>query len=99
MQNFINLNYEDIPTYMSIKDFTTKLIDIAGKGILKNTLHESTHGHMAVNKIEFCSSVQDNLPIDPRDVFKSNDSKIFATFKTGQITDCGSLKNSSSADL
>jgi len=87
MQNFVSINYEDIPTYMSIKDFTTKLIDIASEGILKNTLHESTHGHMDVNKIEFCSSVQDNLPIDPRDVFKSNDSKIFATFKTDQITD------------
>lgn len=87
MQNFVKIKSDDIPTHMSIEDFTIKLLDIAGNNIINLNQNNSERQPVSSETIKFSTSVHDNVAIDPRVVFNMRESKIFATFNTGNVTD------------
>jgi len=87
LQNFIRIDVEDIPSFMTVKDFTIELIDIAGKDILSITHNVPQKQTAAPETIKFGNSVENNMATDPKEIFMSNEPRIYATFKTDQFTD------------
>lgn len=88
IQNYVNIDADDIPKEMSVKDFAVKLTEILAKDILKPLSIESNTEDKNSNNIEFgTSTLEDNSAAELRRIFSPDETKIFATFVTSQNTD------------
>ena len=88
IQSYVNIDADDIPVEMTVKDFAVKLTEVLAKDILEPLSIESNTEDTNSNNIEFgTSTLEDNSATEPRKIFTPDETKIFATFDTSQNTD------------
>ena len=85
---FINIDSDDVPSQMPIKDFAAKLVKIAADGVLTPPQSESiTTGPLPLPVYFDTSTNPDYSVSDPRETFSPEETKIFASFDSSQLTD------------
>ena len=95
IQSFINIDSDDVPSQMPIKDFAAKLVEIAAHGVLTPAQGESTTNGPTPLPVYFDTSTnQDFSVLDPKETFLSEENKIFAAFDSSHLTDDNVLVDS-----
>ncbi len=88
IQNYINIDADDIPVEMTVKDFAVKLTEVLAKDILEPSSIESNTEDTDSNSIQFgTSTLEDNSAQEAKRIFSPDETKIFATFDTSQNAD------------
>ena len=95
IQSFINIDSEDVPSQIPIKDFAVKLIKIAANGVLTSVQSEAMTNDPLPLPIYFDTSTNPDYAVsDPRETFFPEETKIFASFDSSQLTDDNVLVDS-----
>ena len=88
IQSFINIDLDDVPLHIPVKDFAVKLIKIAANGVLTPLQSEPIKNDVPPLPIDFNTSInEDNSVSESRESFFSEETKIFAAFDSSQLTD------------
>jgi hypothetical protein len=95
IQSFINIDSDDVPSQIPIKDFAVKLVKIAANGVLTPVQSESITNDPLPLPIYFDTSTNPDYSVsDPRETFFPEETKIFASFDSSQLTDDNVLVDS-----
>ena len=79
LQNYVNINSEDIPEGIRAADYAVRLGEIFAAGV-NEPLSEN---NIAVGDIEFGTAADENYrAVNPHSEFRSTDYKIYASFNT-----------------
>jgi hypothetical protein len=88
IQSFINIDSDDVPLQMPIKDFAVKLIRIAANGVLSPLQSEPIKNDALPLPIYFDTSTNTDYSVsEDREAFSPEETKIFAAFDSSQLTD------------
>lgn len=81
LKHLVNIDPSDIPGGVSIEEFVVRLAEVASTGLIAPT---SSGQSTETGKISFDSVVDaDNSSSYPRETFTSDESRIYASFSTG----------------
>ncbi len=95
IQSFINIDSDDVPSQIPIKDFAVKLVKIAANGVLTPVQSESITNDPLPLPIYFDTSTNPDYSVsDPTETFFPEETKIFASFDSSQLTDDNVLVDS-----
>jgi hypothetical protein len=95
IQSFINIDPEDVPSHIPIKDFAVKLVKIAANGVITPAQNESITNDPLPLPVYFDTSTNPDYSVsDPRETFLPEENKIFASFDSSQLTDDNVLVDS-----
>jgi hypothetical protein len=88
IQSFINIDPDDVPPQMPIKDFAVKLVKIAANGVVTPLQSKSNMNDPLPLPVYFDTSTKPDYSVsDPRETFLTEETKIFASFDSSQLTD------------
>ena len=88
IQSFINIDSDDVPSQIPIKDFAVKLVKIAANGVLTTEQSESITNDPLPLPVYFDTSANPDYSVsDPRETFSPDETKIFASFDSSQLVD------------
>lgn len=88
IQSFINIDSDDVPSQIPIKDFAVKLVKIAAKDVLTQVRSEPITNAPPSLPVYFGTSTNPDYSVsNPRETFLPEETKIFASFDSSQLTD------------
>ena len=95
IQSFINIDSDDVPSQIPIKDFAVKLVKIAANGVLTPVQSESNTNNPPPLPVYFDTSTKPDYSVsDPSETFSPEETKIFASFDSSQLADDNVLVDS-----
>jgi hypothetical protein len=88
IQSFINIDPDDLPSQIPIKDFAVKLVEIAANGVLTPVQSKSNTNAPPPLPVYFDTSTNPDFSVsEPKETFLPEENKIFASFDSSQLTD------------
>lgn len=95
IQSFIDIDPDDVPREIPIMDFAVRLVKIAANGVLTPVEIESIKNALPPVPVYFDTSTNPDYSVkDPRETFFSEQTRIFASFDSSQLTDDNVLVDS-----
>ena len=88
IQSFINIDSDDLPSNIPIKDFAVKLVKIAANGVLTAGQTEPIANDPPPFPVYFDTSTNPDYSVsEPREIFFLEETKIFASFDSSRLID------------